>query len=443
MNSRINIFLFLLISTLGYSQNGLNSPFSRFGLGDLNDQGFMHLRQMGNISASFADAYHLNIVNPASYAYLKATSFEIGVESKFSSYQDPSQRESTNSGQLSYMALGFPLKNPINSLFERERSNIDLGMAFSLVPVSTVAYNIVLETEDEDFGSYERVFTGEGGIYKVNWGTAIKYKGLSAGINLGMNFGKISNERSTNFLDDPAAFDNLFVSDFNISGFDYNIGLLYQHIINKKDLKEATLGKTIKAVNIGITAKTKTGFGGTQEVFFRNQIRQDFFVARTDTLINETNDINGGKLPSEYSFGITYISGAKFALGLNYGITNWSEYVNPVSPESLINTKRYSIGGYYRPNPASITNFFERVYYRFGLYYKEDPRVVRSQDLSTYGVSFGLGLPLAFQRKISHLSVGFDYGKRGTAEILKENFFKVSLGFTFNDDEWFLKRKFN
>ena len=443
MNRKIIIFLFLLISVPGFSQSGLNSPFSRFGIGDLNEPGFMHLRQMGNITASFADAYHINVVNPASYAFLQATSFEVGVETKFSSYKDPIRSESTSSGQLSYLALAFPLKNPINNLFQRERSAFNIGMAFSLFPISTVAYNIVLDENDENFGNYQRIFTGEGGLYKVGWGTGIKYKGFSGGINLGMRFGKISRERSTDFLDNVAVYDNVFVSDFNVRGFDYNIGVIYQHIINKQKIRDGAVGTIIKAINVGVTAKTKTGFSGTEEIFLRNQLPQSLRFARVDTLINESRDFDNGIMPSEYSFGITYISGAKFALGANYGITKWSEYFNPASQESLVNTKRYSIGGYYRPDPSSITNFMARVYYRFGLYFKEDPRVVQSQNINTYGVSLGLGLPLVFQRKISHLSIGFDYGTRGTSEVLNENFYKISLGFTFNDDEWFIKRKFN
>ena len=449
MNCRNYIFLLLIISTSVFGQsgtNGLNSPFSRFGLGDLNEQGFMHLRQMGNISASFADGHHLNIVNPASYGFLQATSFEIGVETRFSNFDDGRVKESSGSGRLSYMALGFPLKNPINNLLERDKSKFNVGMAFHLVPVSTVAYNISIDEEDENIGQYRRSFVGNGGVYKVGWGTAVKYNNFSAGFNLGVNFGQITNERFTTFIDRRGAYNNIFTSEFNIRGFDYNIGVIYQHVFNKELVEDLTQGKTIKAINFGLTAKTRTGFTGMEEVFFRNELTlpaQAIVVPPVDTLVSESRSLDGSRLPSEFSFGATYLSGAKFALGVNFGITRWSEYVNPATPQTLANTKRYSIGGYYRPNPASISSFFERVYYRFGLYYKEDPRSVNTQKLDTYGVSLGLGLPFVFQRKISHLSIGFDYGTRGTVEVLKENFFKVSLGFTFNDDEWFIKRKFN
>lgn len=397
---------------------------------------------MGSISSSFADAYHINVVNPASYSFLRATSFEVGLESKFSSFRDPNIIENTGSARLSYFALAFPLKNPINNLFEREKRDFEIAMAFSLLPVSTVAYNIVLLEEDENLGEVFNIFSGTGGTYKAQWGGSFKYKSLSIGTNLGLLFGKITTERITDFTENRAAFDNFFVSDYSIRGFDYKLGLIYQLILNQTQFEESK-GTNLKAINFGFTAKSTTSFNTTEEVFFRAQNNQDLFGGRIDTLRNETRTAANGKMPSEYSFGITYLSGANFALGFDYGRTNWSKYFNPADPETLNNTNRYSIGGYYRPNPSSITSFFSRIYYRFGLYYREDPRFIESQDLNTYGISLGVGLPLAFQRKISHLNIGFEYGSRGAVEVLRERFFKISLGFTFNDDEWFIKRKFN
>ena len=397
---------------------------------------------MGSIGTSFVDLYHINVLNPASYSFLRATSFEVGLESRFSTFTDPNVQENTSSAQLSYLALAFPLKNPINDLFERERKDFEIGMGFSLLPVSTVSYNILLDEEDPNVGQVERVFQGDGGIFKAQWGGSVKYKNLSFGTNLGILFGKINTTRRTNFVESAAAYDNVFVSNYSIRGFDIKLGAIYQLVLNQEQFKESK-GRNLKAVNFGVAFKPKTGFSTNDEVFYRTQNKLDLLGARIDTLANETRDLKGGKMPSEYSLGITYLSGANFALGIEYGRTNWSQYYNPANPETLANTNMYSIGGYYRPNPASITNFLSRVYYRFGLYYREDPRTITSQDLNTYGISLGLGFPLAFQRKLSHLNIGFEYGSRGTVEVLRERFIKMSIGFTFNDDEWFLKRKFN
>jgi hypothetical protein len=77
------------------------------------------------------------------------------------------------------------------------------------------------------------------------------------------------------------------------------------------------------------------------------------------------------------------------------------------------------------------------------LYHRTDPRVIAGEQLDAYGVTFGMGLPFIYQRKISHANLGFEFGKNGSNSVIRESFFKVTLGFTFNDDEWFIKRKYN
>src|SRR6187549_1750610 len=57
-----------------------NSPYSRYGLGDMVPQTNIVSRGMGGFSAGFSDYQSINFVNPASYANLKTTIFDIGFE---------------------------------------------------------------------------------------------------------------------------------------------------------------------------------------------------------------------------------------------------------------------------------------------------------------------------------------------------------------------------
>ena len=76
------------------------------------------------------------------------------------------------------------------------------------------------------------------------------------------------------------------------------------------------------------------------------------------------------------------------------------------------------------------------------MYYERDPRLINDERFSTFGVTFGLGMPLSWQRKFSNLDMGVTFGKR-SVDILSESFVKFTFGFTFNDSDWFIKRKFN
>ncbi|MBK8701482.1 MAG: hypothetical protein IPN29_18830 [Saprospiraceae bacterium] len=107
------------------------------------------------------------------------------------------------------------------------------------------------------------------------------------------------------------------------------------------------------------------------------------------------------------------------------------------------NSLHVSIGGFIRPNFKSYTSFWKRAFYKYGVYYREDARIILDKQPTTYGVTFGAGLPFVFQRRLSHANIGFDIGKKGSGTVIEENFFKINFGFTFNDDEWFIKRKYN
>ncbi len=63
-------------------QNGINSPYSRFGLGDIEDKGFAQSRAMGGFGIGLFNPKAINIANPASYGYFKRQSFlfEVGLQ---------------------------------------------------------------------------------------------------------------------------------------------------------------------------------------------------------------------------------------------------------------------------------------------------------------------------------------------------------------------------
>src|SRR3982751_2650824 len=61
--------LALLFTSQLFSQE--NSPFSRYGLGDLYPQQNIATRGMGGVSAAYANEQALNTVNPASYGAMR------------------------------------------------------------------------------------------------------------------------------------------------------------------------------------------------------------------------------------------------------------------------------------------------------------------------------------------------------------------------------------
>jgi hypothetical protein len=441
-----NILFLVILWLIGHNvfgQQSDNSPYSRFGIGELSDNHFNYLRQMGGLGTAPIDQYHFNVLNPASLSHLSNFSLDVGLFAKYNTLRDGNQENNIWTGNIDYLAFAFPLRNPVNDIYEGKTTKTKFAMSFALMPHSNVSYNILTSGVDENVGKVNRSYIGSGGSYKFLFGNSVKYKNFSFGVNLGYLFGKIDYQRNIDFLDFVYSYQNRFSTNYNIRGFLWNAGMIYSKVINKAEV-EKNRSKPSKMISIGVRGNSAQRFQTTANEFdYGIQVLES--VVNRDTFKN-INDVEGkGQLPAEFAIGGHYYHGEKWSLGFDYQMGVWDQYYNDANDEvkgTLRNTSRIAIGGHFRPNYKSFDNFFERVYYRYGAYYNTDPRVVNDQQLDGYGVSVGFGLPFIYQRKISFVNLGVQYGQRATALPLSERYVKISFGVTFNDDEWFLKSKY-
>lgn len=77
---------------------------------------------MGGVGSATIDQYQFNMLNPASYSYLNMYSFDIGVFAKYNSLQDSKNKSSVWTGNIDYLAFAFPLRNPVNDLYEGKKA---------------------------------------------------------------------------------------------------------------------------------------------------------------------------------------------------------------------------------------------------------------------------------------------------------------------------------
>ena len=105
-NWRLNIgscsaVLFLmLISLYGKAQN---SPYSRYGLGDVSNTQNVANKAMGGVAEAYGDGQTINFINPASYADLQLTTLSLGINGGTSQIRDREDNTyRSNSGSLSY-----------------------------------------------------------------------------------------------------------------------------------------------------------------------------------------------------------------------------------------------------------------------------------------------------------------------------------------------------
>jgi hypothetical protein len=138
-----------------------------------------------------------------------------------------------------------------------------------------------------------------------------------------------------------------------------------------------------------------------------------------------------------------YTNLGKMRVGAEYTFTGGKQYSNEIRPEEQRNASSFAAGVEYIPNILSYNNYWHRIRYRFGAYYRQDTRLVNGEGINDVGFSAGFGFPLILPRQqTSYVNAAFEFGRQGAGTPIEENYFRLTMGFTMNDNSWFFKRRF-
>jgi hypothetical protein len=402
-----------------------NSPYSRFGLGDILQSQNILNRSMGGLSIPYNDLQSVNFVNPASYAYLRVTTLDIGVEytSRTIRTSEPPQRFNSKYLIPTYINVGLPLKK-----------KGFWGMNIGLRPISRVNYNLAVRTRITGIDSALYNFVGNGGSYQAFLGTGFGKKNFSVGINAGYMFGNKQYSTRVILINDTIPYKKSNSADTtSFGGLFLNAGLLY-----KIELKRNTY------LRFGATASIKSTLNASRDLS-RSTIE---FDANSDLLIIDsvfraTNQEGKIEYPSSFGFGFMFEKEDKWMFGAEINSTPWSNYTYFGESESLKNTWTVRLGGQIIPNINS-KSYWSRVVYRAGVSYGPD-YIDLEKKFNQYLFSFGAGFPIRrtfYTNQYTTINTTFEIGGRGNKNNkLYENIFKVSVGFNLSDI-WFNPRKY-
>jgi hypothetical protein len=437
------ISLFIIFSAaIATAQPKDNSPFSQFGVGDFLDTGLPSSQAMGGLGSIYHDFFEANLDNPASLGFLQYTTLQIGMYAKRSSLKRFDDKQTVWSGNLDHLSLNIPIINPLNETLERRETDFSWGTSVSLRPYSQVGYFIRVNDEIDSIGEVERTFTGSGGLYQFTWGNGIKYKNLSAGLNLVYMYGKHSFDEETVFLDLENAYRDIFQSATTYKGLHYRFGMMYEQPLDlaaaraKEDdpTRFLSLGFFIEGKN---TLDSKSDFSQVAINTIHNDVDTALFI-----LAQEGEAI----LPGSYGVGMMYRHAGDFRIGVDYQAGSWSNYENSARPEKfsqMSDSYRLAAGVSWIPDATSITSYFKRVEYRAGFSTQNDPRMIEGEQVKSTAFSLGASFPLILQRNIAWFQVGLDIGIRTGGENLSDNFVRGKVGFVFNDNSWFIRGKYD
>ena len=420
-----------LPSAICYSQPITNSPYSRYGLGDLQSSSFANTIPMGGLYNAVQNdtmaPFYMNASNPASHASLRLTVFDIGFKSNTTQLQTIDKDFRTTQSALSYIALGFPVTK-------------FWGMSIGLLPYSSVGYKIYDTVTVDSIGKVNYSYEGTGGINQLYLGNGIRIKDLYVGVTVSKLFGDLIYFSYDSFPKASNFFNTKYSQTTHVGDYRFTFGAQYKYAL--KNNWSVIFGAT-GGLKTNLNVK-RTTFGATYENDFGVQVIKD-------TVVNEVDVDDTLTMPMVVGGGIVFKKGDRWMFGLDYTMQNWSAFTSFGQTGLLKNSQQFSFGAQYVPNKnAGVKEeYFKKIYYRAGFRYGNTFLELGNTPIKEYTVTLGAGFPL---RKIkvgevysqSIVNIGLEFGKRGTTEIdlIQENYFKAVLGVTLND-RWFIKRKYD
>ena len=160
------------------AQNNTNSPYTRFGYGDLGERSFGAGRAMGGVGYGLRSPKQINPMNPASYSCMDSLTFlfDFGVAGQLSWFDDGNARQNDINGNVEYIAMQFPIHRRI-------------ALSFGLLPYSYVGYKFGALRNDEGV-TFTETYNGSGGLSDFYGGVSIDIwkKRLAVGANFGFLF---------------------------------------------------------------------------------------------------------------------------------------------------------------------------------------------------------------------------------------------------------------
>lgn len=419
------------------AQNGLNIPFSQFGIG-LSELplGTPMAYSMGGAVYSRASRNTVNPFNPASYAAVEKESFvfDIGVNVQSCVLLNDKEHQTDADGNLAYITVAFPLTKWWKT-------------SVGLLPYSSVNYESAQSVFDSLTNSQVKtLYEGTGGVSQLYWGHAFNLgPRLSVGFNLNYLYGPVN--RGITYLFDKN--DSTYCQNSRrqkttyVSNLLFDLGVQYwQPLGEKYTLHLGATCRTPRNMTVEDHALAYTYYsdylfdtifplpGG--DGIFQSTLQQPLAVGVGLALErNERWEVDVDGYYSAFG-GIRYNENAEIPLfgqsAARYDVPNW----------------RLSLGGEWKGD-AGASSYVRRIGFSAGAYYssgRQQLQLTGQQEyrLDEWGCGMGAKLPMRKGQSVLMLSVGYTHF--GRTDLLSRDV--LSLGISVGSCErWFVKRKYN
>ena len=415
--------LFLAVCADAWSQASANSPYTRYGLGDMSEQVFANNAAIGGVGYALRTDQHINPMNPASYTAVDSLSFmfDTGMTLKSSNFQEGNYKSNAKNGSFDYLAMQFRLHPRV-------------GVAIGYTPFSTVGYNFsrTKPIEGSDVTNTNN-FYGDGGLQQIFGGLGFKIlDNLSVGANIAYLYGKINHQTKESPSD--GGDQRIIYDQTSVSSYNANFGLQYTQQLDKNN--SLTLGI---AYTMGHVLNSKDTHG---------QQKTD---GSTYSEVNQSSSENSYGIPHTFGGGLAWKYKKNLTVEADYTLQKWEGVKCDNRTDRYMNRSKIALGAELMPKEFG-RSYLSRIKYRIGAYYSTpylktpttDPHSAWVDGPKEFGVSAGFGLPLNLYQRNSVLSITGQYVRVSPSVkgLLSENRFMIKLGLTFNET-WFMKWRVN
>ena len=445
--ARICCLIVLLWSFIPVSaQNGINSPFSQYGVGLSNmPHNFPNFAQIGGVAYTRASHNLVNPFNPASYAAVGVETFVfdmgLNIETTRLRNNDISQRD--GDGNLGYLAVAFPLAKWWKT-------------AFAVLPFSDVNYESAITSAISPGDVVRTVYDGSGSVSQFLWGNGFNIIGgndanatqLRIGFNINLLYGNISRGLTYDFpYNDTSYFMNKRrQKETAVKNVFFDFGAQYERPLGEKYRLMAGLTITPK-LSMTITENTLvyTFVEGASSEWLRDTI---FPLPGGDSEYESTLE-----KPFSIGLGLSLQRNDRWLVALDATFASWSgmKYTENEefdlfgnSPIRYDNNQRFALG-LQLLGDKNASSYLRRITFSAGAHYENGRLNLQlgngeTYNLNEWGVAIGASLPMRKGR--SSLAMSVAYSNFGETDLLCKDaiMFGISIG---SCESWFVKRKFN
>jgi len=439
----LNLFILIVIAHCTYSQNISQSPYSRFGLGELQSQCFAAQNAMGQVGQGLRTSAGANPLNPASYSAFMYTSYEGGLLVNSTTQSNSVFSQKVNNASMAYMSLGVPI-----SLKHK------IGAVAGLMPYSTGSYvlddtvqklNNTISVRDyvNGQGNFNRAFMGVGKDF---------FNKISAGVNFNYIWGSYRNTVASFYPQDSGYFSPAIINSGSVGSIMIDGGLQFHHTFRIRHIKENDTTYKRYYFVLGTSGNLPSKLYGTQSYLYGNTVftGDPKQIGFWDTIAYHTDQKGYITIPMQYKMGLCFGRADKWNLYIDYEQSQWKNFENFGRKEPLADRTKMAIGFSWMPDRMANLKkqYLKRIEYRLGVREEKLYYLVNNKQIEELAFSGGVSLPVLIPKgsarpeESARLHLSFDYTQRGTTsdKLVLENIWHIYFGVTFTD-KWFTQRK--